>query len=697
MLLRKFALLIFFLSSFASAETICNHGPPQRLGFEPPPAIVKLNYIKENSPISPMGNLKQLNNQFVFKSLLINGTPKTYLRRMKILILSASNDEALEPTITLAKKVLNNYGIQYEHHFIVENKIKTKTLPRLINEFGQALYYGIILSTGQLAYANAEGLFQSALTPDEWNTFHQFSVDFKIRTVSLYTYPNPTIGFENSPLENPGKTVQLLPTDTFKKFDAAYPKNVYFDLIGSWAYAGKLTNTKLAKPLVYYNDFLDNEGKPAVASALIHFEDNREEIHFFFSQSFMFTSSTALSSGWINWLTQNIYIGKRRIILNAHIDDVFLSTGLYSKYDDPSVEGPNPDKFVYRLTADDLEYYTQQQEKEIRPLAKNPEFRLDMAFNGNGIMEHGGYAQDSLLRKAHERLNDFYWLTHTFTHGDLNWLTYKSSKWEFTTNILVAEDFIKNQKQLFSANSIVTPRISGLFNPGALKAMDEVGLKYCVGDNTRDELVPNNIHHGLYTTKDFNGYAGIYIVPRYATEIYYNTSKPDELADEYNLIYNKYFGRDSTPEEIFSREKLRVVKQLLSYEYSPYMFHQANLRSWASTSGKRESLVGYWIKNVLSELRRYSTLPVLSEKMDVLAPMYQAREALDNCEAEVWQETDLTYVKSLKVNTKNSCSLWITVPSRAVIESWKGETYGTDQTYEKKFTSGQLSVYKVQN
>jgi hypothetical protein len=45
--------------------------------------------------------------------------------------------------------------------------------------------------------------------------------------------------------------------------------------------------------------------------------------------------------------------------------------------------------------------------------------------------------------------------------------------------------------------SIVTPRISGLNYTEAIEAMLQAGLRYAVGDNSREDLRPANPFHGF--------------------------------------------------------------------------------------------------------------------------------------------------------------------------------------------------------
>ena len=75
----------------------------------------------------------------------------------------------------------------------------------------------------------------------------------------------------------------------------------------------------------------------------------------------------------------------------------------------------------------------------------------------------------------------------------------------------------------FSSRCMVTPQISGLRNGDALAALAEAGVTCATGDNTWPFLLKqDNPYHPLYTTAATNGYDGLAIIPRFATEVYYN-------------------------------------------------------------------------------------------------------------------------------------------------------------------------------
>jgi hypothetical protein len=118
-----------------------------------------------------------------------------------------------------------------------------------------------------------------------------------------------------------------------------------------------------------------------------------------------------------------------------------------------------------------------------------------------------------------------------------------------------------------------TSQISGLHNGDALAALARLGAGCAVGDNTWSFLTnPDNPHHMLYTTEEEHGYGGFQILPRFATEIYFNCSTASQNLAMYNALYRSFFGKDSTIDELMQREAALVVRDgLLSLRHDPYM------------------------------------------------------------------------------------------------------------------------------
>ena len=122
---------------------------------------------------------------------------------------------------------------------------------------------------------------------------------------------------------------------------------------------------------------------------------------------------------------------------------------------------------------------------------------------------------------------------------------------------------------------MVTSQISGLLNGDALAGLKANGIECATGDNTWPFLLnQQKPYQLLYTTAATNGYDGFAILPRYATEIYYNCSTAAQNAALYNNLYQAtaFNGVASTINDIVGREAKRVMRDgILKLKADPYM------------------------------------------------------------------------------------------------------------------------------
>lgn len=314
-----------------------------------------------------------------------------------------------------------------------------------------------------------------------------------------------------------------------------------------------------------------------------------------------------IANAWLEWVTNGIFAGLRRISLNAHMDDIFMSTGIFDI--DLLDEGSE----TYRLTPEDLGLIIQWQDAFNARLPSGSHFALTFPFNGATVAENGGYNVDPLFIYAKQHKAKFYWESHTYTHPYLDTYTYAQVHEEFSLNIDTAKVLFGDalSDPAYDGKSCITPSITGLFNGEALRAMYDVGIRNVVGDNSRPELVPANIFHGITSTVATHGFAGMYIVPRHATEIYYNNVEPFDLMLQYNYRYHTYFGRNLTFDEMIAEQVKVHSTHLLGYRQDSFMFHQANMKSFVH-NGKTTSLVGAWADALVDNLMKFTTLPCMS-------------------------------------------------------------------------------------
>jgi hypothetical protein len=78
-------------------------------------------------------------------------------------------------------------------------------------------------------------------------------------------------------------------------------------------------------------------------------------------------------------------------------------------------------------------------------------------------------------------------------------LRYAEVSAELSNNIIFTPTFLAQglTDPVFTKEALVNPCITGLFNGQCLQAMADNGIKYAVGDNSVDALVPDNKYHGV--------------------------------------------------------------------------------------------------------------------------------------------------------------------------------------------------------
>ncbi|KAJ3329732.1 hypothetical protein HDU76_007251 [Blyttiomyces sp. JEL0837] len=344
-----------------------------------------------------------------------------------------------------------------------------------------------------------------------------------------------------------------------------------------------------------------------------------------------------LSHIYITWATKGLYQGYRRIQWSAHVDDLFLISTVTGDGGYPGQPNSTLAKLQtstgvnFRVGVKDMDGIYRWQVDYNKRMNPGSDFRLDLCFNGNGVLETSntnnatlpapldhsdtdvdinfikplgsGYTywpstaaalapfQLASIQKNFESMKKadllfnyyvangsfFYLNHHTFSHENLNNCTYSDAYHELESNYFIAKVAGWVDKPLWSNHSMVTPSISGLFNGDALKALWDFGIRSVQGDETRFNTVnDSNYHWPMISSKASSNFDGFVFIPRAATRVYYNCSTTQENAFLHNAIYT---GQSSTFSSILQQEVDRVIYKLFALHQDAYMFHQANLRN----------------------------------------------------------------------------------------------------------------------
>lgn len=426
-------------------------------------------------------------------------------------------------------------------------------------------------------------------------------------------------------------------------------------------------------------------------------------------------------------MTRGLFLGKRKVHLNTQVDDLQLSTGLYI-----------PADTEFKLRTGDMEAHIPWQTGINGRLPAGSDYWLEMGHNGNGdiidaVEEPQGeatcvppyavdypYPPDTPLEwvkppgtgtdlwptefeeygwsKACAELDDFAsWflnkdnlnafahVSHTFTHLELNNATYHDATREIYFNQAWLRQMGIDQANRFSPKGIIPPAITGLHNADAIQAWMDNGIQYVVGDNTRSPLRnQNNKYHPLVSTVADNGYAGLYIIPRFATTIYYNCDKPECTVQE----WIDTSGGSGDFNALLKDARLTNTRYLLGLQSDPYMFHQANMRQTdmetitVGSETAQMSLLMAWVETIAQEMYRLTDWPMTSLKHDDIAKYFIDRMTLDGCTPKLsYSFSDNgNAIQSVTVSTEgNSCSVPVPVTIPAGSATASGGSAQTDK------------------
>jgi hypothetical protein len=510
---------------------------------------------------------------------------------LAVLVVSATGNDAALPAI---RQALDFLGTPYTVH-IASAQPGSLTADKLSVGL-RGFYSSVMLTDSQLAYSPDGTTWTSALNTAEWVALNQYEADFGVRQINWSGYPTPDAGFNwpTAAFDSTGNPARGIWSTAAK---ASFPYLVtanQFAVSNVWTY--------LATPLdTNTTVWLSDAQGHALIAAKKH-TDGREVLSMTFDNAPWLTHSIVLSHGLVTWANKGMFLGERHTYLSAQVDDVFLADAIW-----PTGE--------YRQTARDWQATINWQKGfNTRTLGRN--FRFDMVFNGLGT-QPGQYENDDLTPFVKTNKSMFKWVSHTFTHVNLDAVDYATSLAELTQNNKAASSL---GLPGYNRANLVTGQISGLQNPQFIRAAYDAGIRYLVSDTSIPSHRPASPNVGLPNWVD----PRILMIPRHANNLFYNVSTPAEWMGEYNYIYNAYWGRDLTYPEMLDNQAELLLGFLLKGDVSPLMFHQSNLRDY---NGAGNTLLGDLLNQVADKYEKLYNFPALSPTMGALATALERRQA----------------------------------------------------------------------
>jgi hypothetical protein len=548
---------------------------------------------------------------------------------MKILVLAGSTSEPSYQSITA---FLAEIGVPYQA--VVLSSLAPNSsgnrmpqVPLSNSGTGQGLYQGIIVTDSTFAACGS-----SCLSAADWTTLNTYATQFSVRIASYYTDPAPQWG--------------LLPVGAVASYTAASPLNVTLTTAGAavFPYLNSANPIPVAgqgksavKAYLATTSAAANETTtPLLTSgaytvAVTHTTAAGQEIlALTMDNGPTLTHSFAFGYGVINWVTKGMFLGSRKVYLNNETDDLLLGNWEYAPSQHPACEAPNTCPTYFETGPDLQALATWQANLQTDPLFQS--YRQTFAINGVGTTWFP--ASDSVFAAMKSLNSQFWWLSHTWDHPNLDcYTTSKSGTCIPATSAQSLSELNQNISVVptlgvtFDEIGMVTPYNSGLTNTNFLQAAAQVGIKYIV-----DPVLPASPNTGIVSAVP-----SILFVTRLNSDLYYDVSSPlsgvnGSWPDEYNAQYgpngtNPTYSQNQTYSQILNNLSQELL-QINVFTYSPYVIesHTANVSTYDGTHSVFTDLMDAMI----TKYENLFTLPVLSLNLENIGALLQARTNYNN-------------------------------------------------------------------
>jgi hypothetical protein len=368
--------------------------------------------------------------------------------------------------------------------------------------------------------------------------------------------------------------------------------------------------TYLAKPNDSSTQPLLVDGAGNALAAIKTYPDGRKNLILTFDSNPHLLHNQLFSYGVINWVSNGLFIGERKIYMSPQIDDLFIPDSRWT-WLTPCGTPVDATGAQLRITASDYNAVRQWQVAK-RQIPTTRDLRLTMAFNGVGAEN----LSESLTKAARQTQSEFYWVNHTYDHENLDAVDAPKATWEIVENNRVARELALTR---FSTANLVTPQISGLTNPAFLQAAYAAGVTTLVSDTSRAGYDNPSPNAGLFNAIE----PRLFMIPRRPNNMFFNVATPADWTSEYNCMYETYWNKQLTYQEILDFESQQLLTYMLKGDMDPWMFHQTNMKVYSLLG--TNTLLTDLLDRTLAKYNGYFTLPVMSPSMDQVAALMKQR------------------------------------------------------------------------
>jgi len=326
---------------------------------------------------------------FTIVSLLTYTYAITGITRMKALVLYARYP------LTSITNTLEAYGIDYNSWDVTKFSSDQNLTTMLYDSGKRPVYYMIIIDGSLEIYNDESKSWESVLSLKQWNEIENYEATNHIRRVIVNNFPKPKVnGKWISYGDNQLVTQAIIAAHTnqaIKIFnDARIKRSAPLTSEGLVHSSIEDPNDNRIIPILYFKP-TDNISKKTLAAAILDKGDGREILSFFLQFNPDSLTCTILNHLWITWASRGLIGGYRRVFFNPQIENVFLSTRIIDEtHDLNSTDFSDALSKKYRATVNDFKKiltFASDLNKN-GDLNKGSRFQIEIAFNGNGIIQY---------------------------------------------------------------------------------------------------------------------------------------------------------------------------------------------------------------------------------------------------------------------------------------------------------------------
>jgi hypothetical protein len=563
----------------------------------------------------------------LFRSAATTATSTSPPLAMKILVIDGETTETSYQSITA---FLSQIGVPYDAVVLSSitpdaagNRLDGLTLS---TASGQGVYQGIILTDSTFGVCNPTCV--SLLSTSDWSKLDTYAAQFNVRMVSYFTWPEARWGLvamDAGASYSPSNAVQASLTSAgasvFPYLNSANPIPVAGnDYGGIWAYMATTTAAtgETTTSLLTVGSY--------TIAALHTTAAGEQTLALTFDNFPTLLHSEALSYGIINWMTNGVFLGSRQIYLSPQIDDLLIGDRLYA----PTLpQCPSADTCPTIRTSETDMYALSAWQQGVQQTAQFQNYRNTFAYVGIGTTSEYSPPGDPLLTSVTALGSEFGWVSHTYSHsnldcytttnGNCNPATLAQSLSELQQNIAVAGTL----EITIDRTGIVTPYNSGLSNANFLTAALEEGIQSVIYPGASP--TPNT---GIVDSTN----PAILEVPRLYTNLFDDVDSPQPGAygswpDEYNAEYgpngtNPTFTTNQSYSQILDNESDNVLLlNMLTDQLTPLGFHICDIYAYDGV----HSLYTDLMNATIAKYDALFNLPVITLTMAEMNPLLQAR------------------------------------------------------------------------